>query len=293
MIIEQIKKTDDFTSVEKEIIDFINKQTNIVINLSLEEFSKKCFVSQASIIRLCKKLGTKGYSDFKIKLAKELNTFIANTQQISVDIPINRGSSTTEIMDTFYNLSNQSLEKTKNNLDPLSISNAAHLLNSSDIIHIYGRGESLILAEDFQYKLMRLGKHCHLDALNGFNENQNHRSSKLKECAVVISQYCDSNQLHYIMEELVSSKVPIILLTAAKNIWPYDTYAEILFRIECDEKRNKMGCFSSRTSFLYILDCIYGSLFSINYEKNKEYLIKCANQKAAHNYFYRNFKKIE
>ena len=47
LIIEQIKKTDDFTSVEKEIIDFINKQTNIVINLSLEEFSKKCFVSQA------------------------------------------------------------------------------------------------------------------------------------------------------------------------------------------------------------------------------------------------------
>ena len=292
MLIEQFLDLDKFTASERTVVEFISDHPDIVIKLSLEELSNECFVSQASIIRLCKKLGTKGYGDFKIRLASEINSFIVENRNISVDIPIAPNSSINNIADTFYQLSTQALKKTMDNMDFVTLSKAANLLALSDIVHIYGRGESLILAEDFQYKLMRIGKHCHLEPLNGFTENLNRQpvSSRMKECALVISQYCNSQQIHYIIDELMLAKIPFVLLTAAKDIWPYDKYAEVVLRIDCDEKRNKMGCFASRTSFLYVLDCIYGIIFSKHYEQNKQYLIERAKQKTERNYYYHLFQ---
>ena len=288
MIVEQFLDESRFTSAEKQVIDFIQKVPNVIINLSLEELCAECHVSQASVIRLCKKLGTKGYSDFKIALAKELYNFVLDDQQISVDVPIRAGSSNQEIADRFFSLSRHALEKAKNGLNLTELSRAASMIATADIVHIYGRGESLILAEDLTYKLSRIGKHCLLEPLNGFSENHNIKraNGRIRECALVISQYCNSTQVHYIIDELVSAKIPFILLTAAVNLWPYDKYAECVLRIDCQESRYKMGCFESRTAFTYVLDCLYGIVFSKDYEKNSEHLLQCARQKAAHDYFY-------
>ena len=289
MILEKMMEIDAFTELEKHLIAFIQANGNVVVNLSIDDLAAKSHVSQASIIRFCKKVGVKGYSEFKIQLAKELTDFVVGSMNISVDIPIAPGANITDIIDTFSALSRQAIENTRNSLDMIELSKAANLIAFSDVVHIYGRGESLILAEDFQYKLMRISKHCHLEALNGFAENLNRKPAdhaKVRECALVISQYCNSAQIHYIIDELNLAHIPFILLTAAKKIWPYDKYAKVLLRIDCDESRNKMGCFASRTSFLYVLDCMYGIIFSKNYEANKEHLIRCAQQKAEHNYYY-------
>ena len=288
MIMEQFLDQTRFTSSEKHLIEFIYQHPNVVVNLSIDDLSLQCHVSQASIVRFCKKLGVKGYSDFKILLAKELTDFALGKEKIPLDIPIAKDASLGEVADTFYTLSRQALESTRNDLNLLDISKAANMIFSSDIVHIYGRGESLILAEDFQYKLMRIGRHCHLEPLNGFSENMNRapNQSKLRECALVISQYCNSTQVHYVIDELHLANIPFIILTAAKNIWPYDRYANIVLRIHCEESRNKMGCFSSRTAFLYVLDCLYGAIFEKNYSDNCDYLVRCAEQKATHDYYY-------
>ena len=296
MILEKLLDSDKFTSSEKHLIDFIQDNGNIVVNLSIDDLAAKSNVSQATIIRFCKKVGAKGYTEFKIQLAKELTDFAVGKMNISVDIPIAPNSNPVDIVDTFSALSHHSIENTRNNLDMVKLTNAANLIAYSDVVHIYGRGESLILAEDFHYKLMRIGKHCHLEVLNGFAENLNRKPadrSKMKECALIISQYCNSAQVHYIIDELNLAQIPFILLTAAKNIWPYDKYAKVTLRIDCDESRTKMGCFASRTSFLYVLDCMYGIIFSKNYEENKEHLINCAKQKAEHDYYYSLFPEEE
>lgn len=79
MLIEQLFGKKKLTDSEKQIVDFIEANPRIVINLSLEELSEQCYVSQASIIRLCKKLGTKGFAEFKIRLASELSAFVSRT----------------------------------------------------------------------------------------------------------------------------------------------------------------------------------------------------------------------
>lgn len=287
MLIEQLFGKKKLTDSEKQIVDFIEANPRIVINLSLEELSEQCYVSQASIIRLCKKLGTKGFAEFKIRLASELSAFLFNDQAIHVDVPLSPDSDGHKIAQTFFDLSSSALQNAFNNLDYNALRRAALMLSRSDMIHIYGRGESLILAEDFHYKLLRIGLPSILETNNGFQEAKClHASTKVSQTALVISHYCNSRQINYIIDELMQSKIPFILVTAAEDAWPYDSLASALLRITCSESRFKMGSFVSRTAFLYVLDCLYGQIFSLNYERNKENLTSFSQRKMERSYFY-------
>ncbi|MBQ7630254.1 MAG: MurR/RpiR family transcriptional regulator [Selenomonadaceae bacterium] len=84
----------ELTPVEKQVCKFIQNYPRIVINLSLEDLSQKCFVSQATIIRLCKKLQCEGFTDFKIKLASELSSISIDEAPILQDLPIAKDAST-------------------------------------------------------------------------------------------------------------------------------------------------------------------------------------------------------
>jgi len=122
---EKLSASDSFTSSEAQIVSFVESYPRIVINMSLQELSQACHVSAASVIRFSKKLGARGFADFKIRLAQELNNFSMNDETVSVDIPIREGSSCQEIARTFYNLSVQTLKSTFHDLDYDAIEKAA------------------------------------------------------------------------------------------------------------------------------------------------------------------------
>ena len=288
-MIEQLFGRKKLTESEKQIIDFIDSNPRLVISLSLEELSEKCYVSQASIIRLCKKLGTKGFAEFKIRLASEINSFVYNNKDIHLDVPHAPNTTGKEIAETFFTLTSQALQTAYHNLDYNALRRAALMLSKADMIHIYGRGESLILAEDFHYKLVRIGKPSTLESLNGFPEAKCLVvNRKINQVALVISHYCNSRQIHYIVDELVSSKTPFVLVTAVEEAWPYEKFAAVTLRIPCTESRFKMGSFSSRTGMLFLLDCLYGQIFSLDYETNKNNLTQFSQRKVERNYFYNN-----
>ncbi|MBO0458155.1 MurR/RpiR family transcriptional regulator [Enterococcus hulanensis] len=290
MIFDKLQKTKNLTNTEEIIASFILNFPRIVVNISLEELSEQCHVSQASIIRLCKKFGVKGFSEFKVKLASELTSFALDGKMLSVDLPIPEGSSTEDIADTFYYLSMQSLEYEYKALNIADVKRAAQLIHNADITYIYGRGESLIIAEDLHYKLIRLGLTSVLESMNGFQEAQSFtidKHSTISKVAIVISQYSNSHQVHYIIDELVTNNIPFILLTASKDSWPFDKLAKVTLRVHSTESRYKMGSFTSRNAMLYVLDCVFGELFNINYEKNRDNLFSFAKRKTERDYYYR------
>lgn len=279
---------ETLTKVEQQVCKFIQNYPRIVINTSLEELSKQCFVSQATIIRMCKKLKCKGFADLKIKLASELSSIVSDNQPILQDFPITKDASTEDIMKTFYNLSQQSLKSTYVSLDATKIMTAAKLLVKADKIQLYGRGTSLLIAEDFHYKLLRLGFNSSLESLNGFQEVINTRlNKKLSTIAILVSQYCNSQQVHYIIDELANSGIPFIIVTSQEDIFPYDKFATLVFKLHSDESRQKIGSFASRTSMHYLLDCIYGQLFLLDYDQNVKNLKNYVKRKAECKYYYR------
>ncbi|MTB64502.1 SIS domain-containing protein [Streptococcus sp. zg-86] len=289
-MIEQLKNSKQLTHTERDIAKYILEFPRIIIETSLEDLADQCHVSQASIIRLCKKMGCKGFSDFKTKLALEMTTISETSEEISIDLPFDKPATTHEITNTFYNMYSKTLDYEFKNLDILQLRRAAKLLQNADLIHIYGRGESLIIAEDFHYKMMRIGFHTSLETLNGFQEAHSFSVSdtQLKQVAIVISQYVNSLQVQYIVDELNANQIPFILLTATQNPWPYDMLAEVTLKINSPESRHKMGSFVSRNAMLFVLDCLFAEIFSLNYEQNVKNLKEFTKRKEQRNYYYRS-----
>jgi DNA-binding MurR/RpiR family transcriptional regulator len=59
------------TAGEKKVGNYVLRCPDEVVKLSITELAEACGVSDATIFRFCRKVGTEGYQDFKIALAKE------------------------------------------------------------------------------------------------------------------------------------------------------------------------------------------------------------------------------
>ena len=60
---------------ENEIRTYILKHPKEVLSMSIHELAKKTYTSPTSIVRLCKRLDIKGFSQLKIQLSSEIKTF--------------------------------------------------------------------------------------------------------------------------------------------------------------------------------------------------------------------------
>src|SRR5699024_11085926 len=76
MVMEQNK--NQFTKSEQKIFTYVMNHFDHLIYKSLTEIANACQVGEATVLRFCRKLGFKGYQDFKLALARELSTHQKN-----------------------------------------------------------------------------------------------------------------------------------------------------------------------------------------------------------------------
>ena len=60
---------NQYTKTERKIADYILKKPGGVLFMSITELAEECGVAEASIHRFCRKVGAKGYQEFKMKLS--------------------------------------------------------------------------------------------------------------------------------------------------------------------------------------------------------------------------------
>ncbi len=269
ILLEQLKQKELFTNAEQPVVDYILENPERILQLSLKQLARESFSSEATVIRTCRKLGVNGFADFKLSLAYELNSFLLRDGKITIDIPIGPEDDENRIAKIFLNLSYHSLTETFQNLDMRKLRRAANMIRRADGVSLYGRGESMIIAEDFHLKLLKIGIRSGLDP-NGMQEVRS-RGNFTNEVALVVSYYADTRQAQYIVEELARFKTKTILLTANEKS-PLVGKVTLPIFVQMNETRCKMGAFASRTAMQYVLDCIYGILFAMDYEKNRKLL---------------------
>uniref|UniRef100_UPI003F4E8896 MurR/RpiR family transcriptional regulator n=1 Tax=Klebsiella pneumoniae TaxID=573 RepID=UPI003F4E8896 len=64
------------------IVVFIQNNKEEIIHLSITEVAERSETSESSVVRLCKRLGYKGFQDFKIHLAKEVIEPVKHTHEV-------------------------------------------------------------------------------------------------------------------------------------------------------------------------------------------------------------------
>lgn len=268
LLLDNLKNKKQFSKLDLSIVDYILENPKEVTDLTIEELAKVTYTSPSSIVRLCKKLGVKGYSDFRIKLASEINSFLIDNIRIEVDMPIKVNSSFNTITKTFLNLHYQALLDTYNILDKNVVEEAVDLIYKADCISINGNGPSLIIAQDFGWKLSKLGIPVISSPLDGFDNFMKIRNSKT-EVGIIISNYGNGHSVKKWMNTYKNNGTKVIMICSNKNSLTFKK-ADVKILIGSNEKDRvtKLGAFASRTTMLYVLDIMYSMIFLKDYSLN-------------------------
>ena len=138
---------------EKLAASYILERPDDVIHYSITEFAKHCGASEATIYRLCKKLGFNGYQHFKIILARELSFPKEEIVSTSDKKDFH------EFIESIFIENSNLIKDTHELLDFDSLNSAVKILLNSSRMLFFGVGRSGALAQDASLRFALLGFH--------------------------------------------------------------------------------------------------------------------------------------
>lgn len=71
-------KAATLTSSERLLLNYISEHPKQVVHQNLQFICDTLFISNATIIRFCQKLGFRGFNEFKFELRSQLNHLQSN-----------------------------------------------------------------------------------------------------------------------------------------------------------------------------------------------------------------------
>jgi DNA-binding MurR/RpiR family transcriptional regulator len=140
------------TAGEKKIGNYVLRYPDKVIRFSITELAEACGVSDATIFRFCRKVGTEGYQDFKIALAKES---VSPDSLVYADV-IPEDSLLT-MAEKIVEANVKALRDTLKVLNVEVLDKALDAILAANRVEIYAVGGSGVVARELQFKLMQLG----------------------------------------------------------------------------------------------------------------------------------------
>lgn len=140
-------------SAERKVADFILENPERAMHMVINEIADAAGVSVPSVTRLARKLGYKGFLEFRVALASGA-AINAETHKLS---PIEDTDSDETVVEKMYLASIRALEDTYRALDREKFCELARLIAGAERVFICGGGGSALLAGDVAYQLDALG----------------------------------------------------------------------------------------------------------------------------------------
>lgn len=269
LITDRIKNEEHFTDSEQVVADYVLAHVREVTSMTIHDLASAAYTSAATITRFCHRLHIDGYMEFKILLARDLSSFSISRDRIATDLPFGAGQSAASIMDSILNLNYQAMQDTFNHLDQAQIERVAQMIFASPHLYLYGTGQSLIQALDFQYKLYRIGIDAQLEMNTGFQLMKT-ATQALDSMSLIISYYGTNTDNLRIAQHLVDRGIKFILITGPEENPLCALAHEVIHVPPQEELVTKMASFSSRTAIQLVLDLLYAMIFSYDYERNTD-----------------------
>lgn len=240
-----IEKIASFKSVatkkEKILIDRIKDvDINQIIHMSITELAEKINITEATILRFCKKLGYKGYSDFKIALS----------QEISIRKPEMKNS----IIEKSFNKINSALEFTISNLDSSKIKEITKHILSADKICVFGIGNSYVPTMYIYNSLVKEGINIWISTDSHIRKMLALNLTK-QDFVILLSSSGKTIEMINIAKVCKKIGIPIAVITNQANS-ELASYASYLFLSSTKEIEYQGGEASSIVSQTFILDVI-------------------------------------
>ncbi|PLR95950.1 MurR/RpiR family transcriptional regulator [Bacillus sp. T33-2] len=136
------------TKSEQKVANVVLEQMDKVIYYSVTDLADVAEVGETTVLRFCRKIGLKGYQEFKLAIAKDLPSQMQEEPENQVF------SLTSSIAMHTKN----AIDETVNMMDEATLQKVIDLLAGAASVYFFGVGTSGLTALDAKNRLLRIGR---------------------------------------------------------------------------------------------------------------------------------------
>ncbi|RAP77728.1 MurR/RpiR family transcriptional regulator [Paenibacillus montanisoli] len=141
-----------FTRAEQKVADAVREDPEAAVLSTVTDLSEKSGVGDTSVIRFCRKLGFRGYHEFKLSLAQDLVYSPVHSNDA-----IENGDDFMSVARKITQHHTRYLQDTLELIDESDLTRSVDQLTSGKKIYIFGVGNSGITALDAHHRFIRIG----------------------------------------------------------------------------------------------------------------------------------------
>lgn len=229
--------------------------------MNIQQLADAIPVSKSAIHRLCKKLKFQGFNDMKVQIAKDSCELYHEESMINVNYPFQKEDDVRHIAYKMIELYNLTIKDTFEVLNYKDIEKVVDLIVQSSVIDIYTHSHNLNAAENFQDKMLTIGKMVNVPKTK-YKQRLSVLASDASHLAIILSYSGKATFINQIIRELYEKNIKIILISQiGRNYYPqYITYS--LGISDKENMQERISQFSSHIAMQYMLDVIYSAFFN-------------------------------
>jgi DNA-binding MurR/RpiR family transcriptional regulator len=240
---------NSLTKAEQKVADFVLLDTQESVYSSVTDLAEKAGVGETSVIRFCRKLGYRGFQEFKLAVAQTLSNVDEHVHgkiEESDDLDVIAKKITTQ--------NASALQDTINMLQISTLQKAVDAFINARKIYFFGVGASGFTASDAKYRFMRLGYNvdhaadAHIIAMTA-------ALAREEDVVVAISSSGSTKDIVDSVKIAKENNAFVICITNHARS-PITYYADVILLVAGKESPLQGGAFSTKIAQLHVIDIL-------------------------------------
>ncbi|SCB25092.1 MurR/RpiR family transcriptional regulator [Rhizobium hainanense] len=239
---------------DRQIGQFIIDNPDQMLRLSSAALAVETGRSQSSVVKFSQKLGYAGYQELKLAVSEaKAQEWQAPAGMIHGTIEVGDGYLT--ILQKLLGSKMQAMQQTISVNNEADIEKALEALHDARRIHLAGVGASSLVARDFSYKLMKLGR-------NVLHDSDSHvqmaNASTLGPDDLLFAlSYSGASIETLRIAELASQRQATVIAVTGLQDNPLSRVADICLHTVGDEDRVRSSSITARDAQLMLTDLLF------------------------------------
>jgi len=271
-IIKIKQLSDSFTKSERKLASYLLGNLESIKGMNAYDIAIASDVSQPTIIRFARKIGYKGFSDFKLALIEDLGRRAATRasekkflhNKITVDDTIG------DIKEKIASENIDAIRDTILELDDSILNKTIEVLDKAKRIFILGVGYSGLTAKSFHYKLLEIGKSSIFDS-DSHVQFTSVTSITSEDVVFAISHSGKTLEVLKTLEKAKKRGAKIITLTKVGSN-PINELSDLKLTLVAEEGIQRSTAVSSSIGQLTVIDTIVMGMTLENRESALDYI---------------------
>ncbi len=271
-IIKDLKECSTLTEREITIRDYFLSHPEDVLNKTTRELGEATLSSAAAVTRFCQKMGCKGFPEFKMRFLTGVQSGEIYAEVSTENVKIIENENASMMVHKVEDMYVRSIRKSMEETPIEELIRAAAVLTKAAYIDFYASDLNISICEYACSQFVHCGKIANtyqaqnVQQLTALSADRTH-------AAVILSHTGSNRRLINVANILQSRKVPVIAVCRSKDV-PLAKAADHVLVAQSFEGTaghyDEMWSLKYSTSAKYMLDVLFGLVFSRSFEESME-----------------------